>query len=405
MRPLPRVNKTRVTLVRLLMLNNEYPPIGGGTATANYYVIREMARRGLAVDLVTSTPMNSRFESYHIGENARVFRVPIDNRNPHYQSERELLNYIYHAFGFIRTLYRGTGPTYDLCHAWSGLPAGALALLLKWKRHLPYIVGLRGSDVPGYDVRYKYLYPFLKIPLSAIWRSASAITANSHELRELSLRFRPQEIIEVIPNGVDLQRFHVADLTTSRHPLRVLCVARLVERKGISDLINAFHNALQTRPDMKLILVGRGDREKEYHGQVQHLQLTENVEFLGAVEHQKIPEIYQEADLFVLPSWHEGMSNAILEAIASGLPIITTYTGGTAETLRGNGILVPMHAPDALAKAILELANNQALRIQMGKRSHEIAETLVWEHVAEAYIELYNRTLAAVGSSQRVPTS
>ena len=148
--------------MRLLMLNNEYPPIGGGTATANYYVMQEMAKRGVAVDLVTSTPMNSQFESYQIGPHARVFRVPINNQNPHYQTERELINYIYHAFGFIRTLYRGTGPKYDLCHAWSGLPAGALALLLQWKRNLPYIVGLRGSDVPGYDVRYKHLYPLLK---------------------------------------------------------------------------------------------------------------------------------------------------------------------------------------------------------------------------------------------------
>lgn len=387
------------------MLNNEYPPVGGGTATANYYVIREMARRGLAVDLVTSTPMNSKFESYHIGEDARVFRVPIDNKNPHYQSERELLNYIYHAFGFIRTLYRGTGPTYDLCHAWSGLPAGALALLLKWKRQLPYIVGLRGSDVPGYDVRYKYLYPFLKIPLNAIWRSASAITANSHELRALALRFRPQEAIDVIPNGVDLQHFHLRDLTTSHHPLRVLCVARLVERKGISDLIDAFHKALQTQPDMKLILVGRGDKENEYRNQVQHLQLVEHVEFLGVIEHHDMPKIYQDADMFVLPSWYEGMSNAVLEAIASGLPIVTTYTGGTTDMLRGNGILVPMHEPDAIAKAILELASNQALRFQMSRRSREIAESLVWEHVTEAYIELYNRTLATLGSSERVPTS
>lgn len=89
--------------MRLLILNNEYPPIGGGTATACYYVAHELARRGVAFDLVTSTPDNQQFEVCELAPRARVFRVPIDNRNPHYQSERELINYITRSFGFIRT--------------------------------------------------------------------------------------------------------------------------------------------------------------------------------------------------------------------------------------------------------------------------------------------------------------
>ncbi|MFZ4814056.1 MAG: glycosyltransferase family 4 protein [Phototrophicaceae bacterium] len=385
--------------MRLLMLNNEYPPIGGGTATANYNVMRELAAQGLHVDLVTSTPAGHDYEVETLTPTARVFRVPIANQNPHYQSERELLTYIYNAFFFIRTLYRGDEPKYDLCHAWSGLPAGALALLLKWKRNLPYIVGLRGSDVPGYDVRYTWLYPLLKPPLGMIWGGAAAITANSYELRGLARKFRPQLPIEVIPNGVDLARFQVTPLQdkTADDTFIILCVARLVERKGIADLIDAVAYIRQYQENFRLVFVGRGDKEAEFRAYVERAGLARWVEFRGAVMHFDVPAIYNEADVFVLPSLNEGMSNAVLEAMASGLPIITTYTGGTAEMLRGNGMVIPKQSPDAIAKAVIEVWQNVELRRTLGARSRAIAETLTWRRVADDYMALYDRTLTMLG--------
>jgi len=389
--------------VRLLMLNNEYPPIGGGTATANYYVIREMVKRGVDVDLITSTPLMNEYQVEELSPRSHIYRIPINNQNPHYQSERELINYIYRGFFFARTLYRGSEPQYDLCHAWSGLPAGALALLLKWKRTLPYVLGLRGSDVPGYDVRYKWLYPFLKPPLQLIWEGAIALTANSYELRTLALQFRPNKTIEVIPNGIDLERFQVAARSEADRSktFTILCVARLVERKGIGDLIQAANYLRQKRDNFKFVFVGRGDKEEELRAQVHQLGLDRWIEFRGSVLHHNVPEVYNEADVFVLPSLNEGMSNAILEAMASGLPIVTTYTGGTAETLRGNGILVPKQSPDAIAKAILELWDNDELRTSMGRRSRSIAESMQWDKVADDYLELYERTLLKLHPSSK----
>jgi glycosyltransferase involved in cell wall biosynthesis len=305
------------------------------------------------------------------------------------------LTYIYRGFIFVRTLYRGNEPKYDLCHAWSGLPAGALALLLKWKRNLPYIVGLRGSDVPGYDIRYKWLYPFLSPGLHAIWRGAQALTANSYELRTLALQFRPRDTIDVIPNGVDLARFQPAELRDKGADavFNILCVARLVERKGIDDLINAVAILRQKRKNFKVTIVGRGDKEAEFRSRVAQSGLEDCIELKGAVLHADMPAIYQSADLFVLPSLNEGMSNAVLEAMAAGLPIIVTYTGGTAETLRGNGIVIPKQAPDAIARGILEIWENDDLRRTMGRRSRSIAETMIWERVAENYLDLYERVL------------
>ena len=390
--------------MRLLMLNNEYPPIGGGTATANYYVIRELVKRGVEVDLITSTPLTNEYQVDKLGPRSRIYRVPINNKNPHYQTERELLTYIFRGFFMARKLYRGTEDKYDLCHAWSGLPAGALALLLKWKRGLPYVLGLRGSDVPGYDVRYRWLYPFLKVPLHSIWGSATALTANSYELRHLALQFRPNEHIDVIPNGIDLERFKLSLPTEADHDkvFTILCVARLVERKGINDLIQAAAYLRERRENFKFVFVGQGDKEAELRSQVVQQGLGRWIEFRGSVLHHDVPAVYKEADVFVLPSLNEGMSNAVLEAMASGLPIITTYTGGTAEMLRGNGILVPKQSPDAIAKAVLELWDHDELRTSMGRRSRSIAELMQWDKVADDYLNLYEKLLSTIHSGSSV---
>jgi glycosyltransferase involved in cell wall biosynthesis len=202
----------------------------------------------------------------------------------------------------------------------------------------------------------------------------------------------------VIPNGVDLTRFQPTP-SIPQEPektFRILCVARLVERKGIGDLISAADSICQQRPNFKLIFVGRGDYEAELKATVDRMGLQQWVEFKGAVLHHSMPEIYSQADLFILPSLNEGMSNAVLEAMAAGLPIITTYTGGTAELLRGNGIIIPKQSSDAIAKAILELWDDDDLRRTMGQRSRKIAETLTWERVTDEYLSLYERALLSV---------
>ena len=366
--------------MRILMLNNEFPPIGGGTATANYYLLRDCG------------------EQKKMGESVRIYRVPIDNRNPHYQSERELLTYLVRGFFQARQLMRlEPYGCYDICHAWSSVPAGMLAWLLRLKRHIPYIVSMRGSDVPGYDVRYRWLYPFITPIIKLIWNGAAAMTANSWELKQLALRTAPRLDIEVIPNGVDLERFRPGIRKQSRISdtscVEVLCVARLVERKGIGDLLDAVPHILRRCDNVHLTIVGRGDYEVPLKRQCAELGIENRVEFRGYVEHFRMPEVYAHADIFVLPSLNEGMPNGVLEAMASGLPIITTYTGGTCELIRGNGIVIPMKAPQAIADAIVELAENVSLRHNMGRRSREITETLVWDLVADRYLALYERVL------------
>jgi glycosyltransferase involved in cell wall biosynthesis len=113
------------------------------------------------------------------------------------------------------------------------------------------------------------------------------------------------------------------------------------------------------------------------------------------VEHDKLPDYYLDADLFVLPSLAEGMPNVVLEAMGSGLPIVATRVPGSEELIQHgeNGYLVASRDSQALAQTLITLINDRTLREKMGKQSKEIVSQYTWESIAEQYFELYQQSI------------
>ena len=105
--------------------------------------------------------------------------------------------------------------------------------------------------------------------------------------------------------------------------------------------------------------------------------------------------MYRDADVFVMPSHNEGMSNNVLEALASGLPIVMTPTGGSHETVQDgvNGRIVPMHSPADIAVALQSLMDDDVLCVHMGQESRALAEQMSWRSVAQQYRDLYHTTV------------
>lgn len=363
--------------MHILMLNYEFPPIGGGAANANSYLLREYAERGdVTVDLVTASPDEYRVES--LGDGITIYRLDVSKDEIHYWTQREILSYSWRAYRKCRELAADRG--YDLVHAWFGVPSGVIAWLLGES----YIVALRGSDVPGYNDRFAVQYAALKPLIRRVWRAAEAVVANSRGLRDLALETRQMQI-GIIPNGVDVDEFEPE--YPDRDRLRVLCVSRLVERKGVRHLVEA-----TSRSEFDLTIVGEGKRLSDLRALTRQLGSEDRVTFEGYVPHDEISEYYEDADVFVLPSFNEGMSNTVLEAMAAGLPVVTTDTGGTAELLDGNGYVVPAGDPEAIAEVLSIYATDPDRQRKHGLRSRAIAETMDWTRVADQYQELYSQT-------------
>lgn len=387
--------------MRILMLNNEFPPLGGGTGMVNLHVLREMEQLGgVEVDLVTSSRTRSTCEREEFGRGIWIHKVPVDNRNIHHSTNRELATFLLRGYRYSRMLM--SQQPFHLSLAWAGVPAGAISYLLSRRSGLPYVVSLQGPDVPWYEHRYYWMYPLLTPVIRRIWRSASAVTACSDAHKELALRTAPALGIKVIPNGVDTEAFKPAgrgERGAGGAPIRILCSARLIARKGQQHLLRAIH--LLDREgvrNVEVLLVGTGDAEKTLKRSAAMLGVADRFRFLGMKSRADMCGIVAAADLFVLPSYNEGMSLALLEAMAGGLPVVVTDTGGTRELLDGNGYVVPWADPAALAVKLKELIDSPERRSAMGRRSREIAMNFTWRKVTERYLECCERVVAGCAS-------
>jgi len=384
--------------MRILVLNYEYPPLGGGAAVATAALAHGLAERGIRVDVVTAGGQTSAGsctpETNAGGEDGKLtlYRVPSRRTGVHEAGMSDAASYLAAALPLIRQLMRTH--RYDAIHVFFSLPTGALLPFLDL-RGTPVVVSLRGSDVPGYDPHNRPLQMAHRVlrPLTRwIWRRADRVVAVCESLGQLARRTYPDLRYSVVPNGVDLDLFHpAADASPSRPgPIRCLAVARLIERKGLGDLIRAL--ALLERGRFALEIVGGGSDERVLRDLAAAQGVADEVRFLGPLSRAGVARRYREADLFTLPSSAEAFGNVFAEALASGLPIVSSRIGGIPDLVEHgtNGLLITPGDIHALAGAIRYLADDPELRLEMARRNRAKAEaTLEWSQVTRRYLSTY----------------
>jgi phosphatidyl-myo-inositol dimannoside synthase len=388
--------------MRILMLNNEFPPLGGGTGTVNRALLQQFAETpDLEIDLVTSA-LGRRREQQRFAERIRILKVPVNSQNIHHSSNRELLTYATRALPAALRLHRIRA--YDLCFAWSAVPAGGVTLALRRITGLPYLVRVCGPDIPGFERRYGLLYPVLSPSIRAIWRGAAAVVAKCDGEADMIRSVDRSVAVSLVANGVDSAAFQPATIPDGG-PLRLICVARLIERKGQQHLIEAVRRLIAEGIAVKLDLVGTGDAHSALQAQAAAAGIADQVHFSGYVPREAIAARYADAHVFVLPSYNEGMSVATLEALAAGLPVVVTRTGGTAELVAEgeNGLTFNWGDVASLVAHLRRLAADRGLVRRMGAASRTRAELFSWESAADRYLKMFDQI--AAGTSSGLPNT
>jgi glycosyltransferase involved in cell wall biosynthesis len=377
---------------RALFINHEFPPLGAGAGNATEQIARCLGERGVEVTVLTSRwgtlPRRQRRGAVHI------VRVPSRRQRLDRSSPVEMLSFAAAALPTALVLTRSWRPE-AMC-AFFGIPAGPVALAVRRIRGVPFLVALRGGDVPGFlhtDLArlHRFSWPILRV----VWHQSAGLIANSDGLADLARRSWPAAPMEVIPNGVDVQTFRPPIRTRPAHPLRVLSVGRLVRQKGVRYLLEAL--AL-SRSTATLRIVGDGPERVQLERMAVSLGLSERVEFVGWVQRADLAAHYQWADVLGLPSFEEGMANVILEALAAGLPVITTdiYANRGLVEHGKHGFLTPPADPAAIAEAIDAFASDPGLVRAFAAHNRETALNWSWEHVAERYLVALERAARGV---------
>ena len=218
-----------------------------------------------------------------------------------------------------------------------------------------------------------------------IYRLSTNVIVNSSSVRDLLAQKNglPLEKIRVLHNAVDVDRFatarrdreHLFPGTSTASKLIAVVANMYSPVKGHTCLISAASSVCRDFPEAIFVLIGDGKERPSLEEQVRQAGLEKNVLFLGS--RRDVPELLACCDLFVLPSEAEALPNALLEAMAAGLPVVGTSVGGIPEIITNgmNGVLVPAKNPHALAVAILGILQNPQFAKELSQAAQETART------------------------------
>lgn len=243
-----------------------------------------------------------------------------------------------------------------------------------------------------------------KDALNNLMKATRFISLNSNIKKELMAAHAAEQKILTLPNGVDVQHYRPATLDEKQRlkqklgfenkPYLITYTGRFEERKRVTDLIIAWHRIAKQFPQHHLILVGAGNEMEACQSQVRSLELSNRVTFVGEV--QNVEDYLKITDCYVFPSRLEGMPNVVLEAMACGLPIISTTIPGIVEIIQDGktGLLVPPMDADALTKALTDILGKPEMARWLGKAAREEAlRNYSFDHLGKSYFEIYQNLL------------
>jgi glycosyltransferase involved in cell wall biosynthesis len=297
--------------------------------------------------------------------------------------------------------------TFDLIQAHWVLPNGPPAALAARLRGLPLVISLHGSDV--------YLAERaapLSLAAAGALRAAAAVTTCSGDLRERALRLgaRPG-CVDVVPYGVDPQAFQPdpaagdrvrADLGLPPGAPLIVTVSRLVYKKGLTYLLEAFPRVLERHPEAALVIGGYGDLREELERRAGELGVAGRVRFPGQLARGRAACYISAADVYVVPSIRDqggnvdGLPNALLEGMGAARPIVASRVAGIPEVIVDgeHGLLTPERDPGALAAAITRLLDDRALAQRLGAAARRrVLDELTWDATAERFEAVYRRVV------------
>jgi glycosyltransferase involved in cell wall biosynthesis len=382
--------------MRVTMLVRCLAMMRGGGETRHLAWMKELAALGVEVDVITGRPLLLGSARYAVEwPHATVLRSPyVRDAVYRLQKQRGFGRVMMHALHgdeewFCRAAWRRIAirpnPP-DVVHAHALHQAARLR-----RGGIPVVINLPGPP----HLRY-----------TDDLRQADALVADGWAAANLpSMLGMP---VERVGKGVDSNLFHpegddcraALGLGSKRV---IVSVARLVPLKNVRLLIDAFRIVHSEDPRAHLLIVGEGPETRALTRQANDLGVADSVTFAGHVPHDKTPAFYRSADVFALSSDFDNSPNVVLEAMASGLPVVATDVGGVREFVDPNGgAIVPPRQPEPLARAISEfLSQTVRARAAGGWNRTRALTQFSWRSSARQLLDVYSRVIAARAGGER----
>jgi glycosyltransferase involved in cell wall biosynthesis len=384
--------------------------LSGGTGAYVYYLSKELMKNGYKIWVVTGSDQTLDLK---VNEQLNVFFLKIP-RIP-----------VVKSFTLAASSYRklsGIRGTVDVDITHANLPLTpnfavppnfgktlVCTVHSTWKGEAEAI---RGEPYSRLNANEKFMVSFnwfLRIFEEKMLERANKIIAVSYFTKRELLEYYKvrEERIRVIHNGVDINKFKPAkdkrkikeELGFNADDLAILSVGRLYARKGLFTLIESMPAVVKRFKNAKFVISGKGqsDEKKKLVAHAEKIGVKDSIIFTGYYPDRKLPKLYQAADVFAFSTFYEHHPFAVLEALATGLPVVTTNVGGIPETIESgkNGLLVEPFNPRQFADMILYLLEHPAEAADMGFLARKtIEERFDWRIVVKDVLRVYNEVLS-----------
>ena len=380
--------------MRILVLNHEFPPIGGGGGRAAQDICGGLSKQGHEVRVLTARikglPREEEREGYHILRLASL-------RTQLYQAGFfSMAAYVLAGLWIGRRLIQRFKP--EVLHAHFAVPAGALAWMLSRITGVPYILTVHLGDVPGGVPEktggwFRWVYPFTH----RIWRDAKRIVAVSEYTRQLALK-KYEAQIQLIPNGVDLSALRPNPVHLNRPP-RIVFAGRFMAQKNPLQLVQTLNELKHL--NWQCVMIGDGPLMQDVRHAVKESDLEDRFQFTGWIDPQDVLHWFDRSDILFMPSRSEGLPVVGVQALAKGLAIIASRVGGFVDLVDNdkNGFLVAQENTSEFSASLLDLLSNSNRLLSFRHASLEKAKCFEINQVVRQYEDLFQSLLMEKGST------
>ncbi len=384
------------TVLNILTLNYEYPPVGGGGGVICADICEEMASRGHEVHVITS-----RFRDlppFELRNGVKISRVPVMMREKQdVASMLSMLTYVPSAIaGATRQMKK---KPFDIIHTHFAIPTGPASRYLAKRHHIPHILSIHGGDI--YDPS-KNISPhrtiILKNTVKNIINNATRVVASSTDIiNNTRTYYGVNRRIDMIPLGIKpglRDHLAVGNVNLPDDKIVLLTIGRLVARKDVLQLLEIVRELKSDIPVL-LIVIGDGPQKGLLEEHISKWDLQDKVRLVGRVSDEEKFLYLASSDVFVSTAQHEGFGIVFLESMEFGLPIMSYNHGGQADFLQDGktGFMVELNEFDNFRKKLEILANDRDLRKKIAKYNTEYVRNFYIDRCADRYLEIYDQVL------------
>lgn len=376
--------------MKILLVNYEYKPQGGGAGLGTYNMAKAFQQMGHEVSLLVG--WDYKFGQPEILNDIETHIIRMKKKNIHQSTALGLLKFVIEGLFKINQITRNK--QFDIIQFYFSVPTGILKYGLHKK--VPYVVSLRGMDIPGlHNDKYNMLSILTQRINYEVVKSAAAVTSLSIAAGKYFEEFAPDIKLDIIPNAVEYEMYQIKD-SYSVQISKFVAVSRLTEVKKLDLMIKAFAKIHEKYPSVILDIYGEGREKDNLKKLIDTCHAGNYIRLKGYASREKLVCVLPEYDVFSLMSVGDSFGIAFIEAMSAGLPVICAKAGGPEEIVIDGetGILAIPDSLDDTVRVIKYCIENPNIMENMGRKARKrVEEYYSISGVAKQHIALYERCL------------